>query len=1569
MSQLNTKLLQILKERNQDLVLPEPPGPGITDVLLNVAGTAGTVLDTPAALLRGALQGQPVGENLSAIFNPRERITGNELLGRPRDEFSWGGLGVELLLDPLNAIGVGTLTKAGQAAKAIDIVAPRLAAAKVTGKLDEVAELTERLRTLEPIAKSGPKRSLVALDIPFGPKKSLIESQPVNDILSRTIGQPVSRIAGAITKPLKPYFSTDLGDPVLNAIRDIEKGSGRLAQLHGSKLGIEIAQQIDELVVKTGLKEDEVFDLFTLARETEEGITRLEDEILKGAESVSGATPPKTIDEVTETIEILKKNPAIAVPSYPGVLKTGNIVDDQLKAEKAILGRVETLETKIARLNEFTERLKKVPQPIAQFARQFGATLDPSFLRAAAEGTPFAKRKGVIGYLHRYLTPDGIKLLEDTKFVDELDKRFSSNFKSFKLKVTEEGLQKPRSRKLENELLVDINQFAKDYTGRNINFFENDPARIAYHYYRHLKRAEIKTNLLQALIKNFMRENVRVKGGKAAKPALLRLAKKELTLDKIIKPYANRPARITRFGDATWDAKASRKDIAKALKAAGLGKFVVSQADYKQFGKVFDAVLGTPKDFRKELMLYDQVLNVYRSALTSFFPAFAVRNLFSGIMMNIMAGVTNPKRYIEAINLVKRGIHNSQMAAAEAKAPSIFAKMKDLPIKGTPSLKAWSAQYLDEAKELYPSYAAYLRTLYDTGDLPKFLTTVATFEALSPVMKASFKTVKELPTIDGVPFETFLENIFTQVHRGESSIVRTNTGIRGKIGLSSSAEQTTFAHELFHNIFRAFFPNDLKEQMLDDLFRNFTPEELEKIVGKNISELYIKNPQGISSMDLINQDAKYLFQDGLLPTHVISLENQFIKQLSNLIVTNSQHPEYARLIRLRENIQKVRRTVGEEFLANFTGAEFLIKGLRKLANDAPQFKLMAEDIEILIGNHREIVDNYIKAIKSFRVGKTPNISKFINNYMRNLAKPKYHFDTDISANYYSTPSSLLEPEVLNSQNAEWAKLTAKEELAFLTWVDGTYKNPDNSVIWDFFKEIRKANMGLSTNPDAIRMADIIDRKLRDPNVPKVNRQLFRTINDIDPRLLDDWQVGEEITSASFASWTKSKDVAKSWLEFEKPNPVMFEIKRGEGVDLRSLYVRDLNRTAIGRYQSEAEVLVPKGMRYKIVSRETKTVNHLQTGAIVPVNYEYIVLEEIPQTQRTTVSLAPKLSQFEVLYQDGVIAGGQTQEIRDLLEATLNTTGGKIAAGYKRAAENPIEFITRGKLKPRFAPLGYEGNQNIENVVRVAHYLDKRAKGLSHVEAVASVKKYLFDYRDLTSFEKNVMRRAFLFYTWTRKNIPLMMGSLVEHPRFMSTYLRATGHMNPEASRRRPKWLPDSFHISRNNGKELAMSLGLPMEDLSRYDPEGQGLGRSFQKLLSETSPPIKQIAQIASGKNLFTGRPSEGGLTENLLSESPLSRAGSAVTRLVSPAQGMTRASTLSSLLTGVTVRSIDEKRSVTQNALADLEVRLNRMWRQGRVRKMDDYTYRTVNGEKLDQELVKKLISTQGKLRQSLKE
>ena len=92
------------------------------------------------------------------------------------------------------------------------------------------------------------------------------------------------------------------------------------------------------------------------------------------------------------------------------------------------------------------------------------------------------------------------------------------------------------------------------------------------------------------------------------------------------------------------------------------------------------------------------------------------------------------------------------------------------------------------------------------------------------------------------------------------------------------------------------------------------------------------------------------------------------------------------------------------------------------------------------------------------------------------------------------------------------------------------------------------------------------------------------------------------------------------------------------------------------------------------------------------------------------------------------------------------------------------------------PLGGRGqkmaggiSQSRDHWVRIAHFVDVLQKGnfktLDEAFATAGkrVRKWHPDGSDLTNFENKVARRAFMFYSWMRKAIPLVVETLVMRP--------------------------------------------------------------------------------------------------------------------------------------------------------------------------------------------------------------
>jgi len=153
------------------------------------------------------------------------------------------------------------------------------------------------------------------------------------------------------------------------------------------------------------------------------------------------------------------------------------------------------------------------------------------------------------------------------------------------------------------------------------------------------------------------------------------------------------------------------------------------------------------------------------------------------------------------------------------------------------------------------------------------------------------------------------------------------------------------------------------------------------------------------------------------------------------------------------------------------------------------------------------------------------------------------------------------------------------------------------------------------------------------------------------------------------------------------------------------------------------------------------------------------------------------------------------------------------------------IVKYGKLrhlkKPSSLPRAF--GTLIEDNARIAVFLDQIAKGKTPREASQTVRKYLFDYTELTEFEKKVARRAMPFYTWFRKNSVLQIESLVSQPRKFQAYgkgLRALEEPETKTEQRlKPEYFNELMYVKSpfksEKGRPLYMSIDLPPLEFNR----------------------------------------------------------------------------------------------------------------------------------------------------------
>ena len=199
----------------------------------------------------------------------------------------------------------------------------------------------------------------------------------------------------------------------------------------------------------------------------------------------------------------------------------------------------------------------------------------------------------------------------------------------------------------------------------------------------------------------------------------------------------------------------------------------------------------------------------------------------------------------------------------------------------------------------------------------------------------------------------------------------------------------------------------------------------------------------------------------------------------------------------------------------------------------------------------------------------------------------------------------------------------------------------------------------------------------------------------------------------------------------------------------------------------------------------------------------------------------------------------------------------------------IEQNVTGALdKGNFNPLSQEnvlfrGNRAvggaIENNARMANFITQLKKGLPVDDAAMEVKKFLFDYKDLTGFERNVMKRILPFYTFTRKNLPLQFEQMIKQPQKFAQVERVVQAAESLGMRGAPP--ANEKYISDYIRSNTAMKVNYNEKDksynyflLGAWLPGYQAqdfLMQPLDNLLAMVSPLVKAPAETVFNKSAF----------------------------------------------------------------------------------------------------------------------
>lgn len=246
-------------------------------------------------------------------------------------------------------------------------------------------------------------------------------------------------------------------------------------------------------------------------------------------------------------------------------------------------------------------------------------------------------------------------------------------------------------------------------------------------------------------------------------------------------------------------------------------------------------------------------------------------------------------------------------------------------------------------------------------------------------------------------------------------------------------------------------------------------------------------------------------------------------------------------------------------------------------------------------------------------------------------------------------------------------------------------------------------------------------------------------------------------------------------------------------------------------------------------------------------------------------------------------GGKTYKLKDLTRKFSDLFSGDTfyTNDFNYALKNGSELRSAQKLfsKARIkttlktAGLSQEAipfkaertvGQFIEHQQKATAMVASLAKGNSIENALLDASAAGFDYRALTAFESNIMRRLVPFYSFTRKNIELQLQTLGTNPQRINQVLAVVKNFGqaptPEEKKSLPDYIKESLAIKLKDKEGLSQFLvgfGTPIEQFANLfkGSSAPTLQKKFEGFIlgqiSTMNPILKTPIELGIGKDSF----------------------------------------------------------------------------------------------------------------------
>ena len=216
-------------------------------------------------------------------------------------------------------------------------------------------------------------------------------------------------------------------------------------------------------------------------------------------------------------------------------------------------------------------------------------------------------------------------------------------------------------------------------------------------------------------------------------------------------------------------------------------------------------------------------------------------------------------------------------------------------------------------------------------------------------------------------------------------------------------------------------------------------------------------------------------------------------------------------------------------------------------------------------------------------------------------------------------------------------------------------------------------------------------------------------------------------------------------------------------------------------------------------------------------------------------------------------------VQEMFHASENYGGGAAETASKMKAGKAMGRVVDWAAGGR----AVSHNNAVELASKIAIFDKKRQMGWSIPQAKKAADRILFDYSDVTAFERDVVKPWTVFYTWTKKNVELMYYLAKEEPNRFKVYgksLGATrnfeGDLDEEERAAMPEWLNKYVTVrSKDDEGNLSAVTGLGTNIEAAGDFLGDDPKDALLSAMGMTAPVPRMIGELAFDHSAFKDAP------------------------------------------------------------------------------------------------------------------